>query len=158
MPDIRSNIIDCYVFRRRGDVVEFLMLLRTPESRIGGTWQAVHGKIEAGEKAWKAALREMKEETGLTPLRFWQLESVNTFYLADRDRILMCPAFAAEVAPDAEVVLCHEHTAQRWVTAEEVGKQFMWPGQRRAVREVLDLIIAGSPAEPFLRIDLTGHA
>jgi len=152
MPQIVSSIIDVYPLRRTSGSVEFLLLKRQPAARLGGTWQAVHGKIEPGEAAWQAALRELREETGLTPTGFWQIDFVNTFYMADGDRVVLCPCFAAEVAADARVVLSREHTAFRWLPAKQALRQFMWPGQRRAVREIMDEIVAPGPAEPHLRV------
>ena len=32
--------------------------------------------------------------------------------------------------------------------------QFLWPGQRRAIREILDEIILPGPAEPYLRLEI----
>jgi dATP pyrophosphohydrolase len=158
MPEIVSNVIDVYPFRRRHDGVEFLLIERVEGIRLGGTWQAVHGRIEPGETAWQAALRELREETGLSPVGFWQTDFVNTFYMATEDRILMCPCFAAEIAADAEVVLSDEHTAFRWEPAEQALQSFMWPGQRRAVREILEEIIAPRPSEPYLRFVPEGDA
>ncbi len=151
MPEVVSNVIDVYPFRRAENGVEFLLLKRVVGVRLGGTWQAVHGRIEAGETAWQAALRELKEETSLTPLGFWQIEFVNTFYLATEDRILICPCFAAEIASDAEITLSHEHTDFRWEPTEQALRIFMWPGQRRAVREILDEIVTPGRGEPYLR-------
>lgn len=152
MPEIVSNVIDVYVFRRRSDEIEFLLLKRCPESRIACTWQAVHGGIAPGEKAWQAGVRELREETGLSPVRLWQLEFVNTFYMAREDVIAMCPCFAAEVTPDAPVALSEEHTEFRWLGVEAAVAEFLWPGQRRAVREVMELLVTPGAAEPFLRI------
>ncbi len=154
MSEIVANIIDLYPFRRNGDAIEFLLLKRAPDSVVGNTWQSVHGKIETGETAPQTALRELHEETGLRPLRFWQLEYVNTFYVARIDRILMCPCFAAEIAPDATVTLSIEHTDYRWESPERAIDIFMWPGQRRSVREVLEHIVTPSPAEPHLRVPM----
>ena len=151
MPEIASEVVDCYPFRHAAAGTEFLMLRRAPTCYLGGTWHAVHGGIEPVETAWQAALRELREETGLRPLRFWQLEFVNTFYLARRDRVMVCPCFAAEVALDAAVELSGEHTDYRWVPSDEAFSSFFWPGQRRAVDEILTLIIPGAPAEPYLR-------
>lgn len=154
MPEIVSKVIDCYVFRRREGRVEFLTLRRAARTRIGGTWQAVHGKIESGESAVGAALREMREETGLTPIGFWQLETVNTFYVAATDQIMLCPAFAAEVVADAAVAISDEHDEFRWCEPADAIAAFLWPGQRDAVRETMELIVGRSAAERFLRIDL----
>lgn len=154
MPEIVTNIVDVYPFRRTGGRVEFLLLHRAADRRIGATWQAVHGRIEPGESAAQAAVRELREEAGLIPQRLWQLEHVNTFYLGREDAIAMCPGFAAEVAADAAVVLNAEHTAFRWLAAEEALSELMWPGQRTAVREVLDVIVSPGAAEPLLRMEL----
>ena len=147
-------IVDCYVFRRTPAGVEFLFLKRRPGAYLGDTWHAVHGKIEANETAWQAALRELREEAGLTPARFWQLEFVNTFYAAKWDRVLCCPGFVAEVAADAAVRLSEEHTAYRWIARDEARSAFLWPGQRAAIAEVLAEVVDAGPAERHLRIDV----
>jgi 8-oxo-dGTP pyrophosphatase MutT (NUDIX family) len=153
MPALISDVVDVYVFRRRGREVDFLLLRRRPESRLGNTWQSVHGRIEPGETAVQAALRELCEETSLEPLRFWQLELVNTFYVAQTEQIMLCPCFAAEVPASAEVRLCHEHTDFRWEAAETAAHSMLWPGHRRAIREVLEELLLPGPGEPFLRIE-----
>lgn len=162
-----------YAFRRSERRVEFLMLRRSPSSRLGGTWQCVHGKIEPPERAWQAALRELREETGLTPIGFWQIDFVNTFYVASEDVVMHCPCFAAEIAPDAMVRLSDEHTefawapmferrgsgdagdGDGWFAIEASFRRLMWPGQRTAVREIFAEIISRSAAEPHLRIPLS---
>lgn len=152
MPTILSRIVDIYVFRRAPAGVEFLQLRRRADSRVGGTWQSVHGAIEPGETAANAARRELLEETGLCPLRFWQLEQVNTFFVAAEDAIHLCATFAAEVAADATVRINIEHDDFRWILAAEARTGFMWPGQRACISEILDTIIPPDPSEPFLRL------
>lgn len=158
MAEIDCSIVDVYAFRRGRDGVEVLLLRRAPGRLLGDTWQAVHGSIEADETAWQAALRELHEETGLRPLRFWQLETVNTFYMATRDCILMCPGFAAEVDSAARVRLNAEHSELRWAGVQEACGVLLWPGQRQAVRELAEVIAAGTAAEPHLRIDVPPDA
>lgn len=120
--------------------------------RLGGTWQSVHGRIETGETAAQAALRELREETSLTPTRFWQLEFVNTFFVAESDEVHFCPTFAAEIAPDAQVSLSHEHTECRWETGADARREMLWPGQRRAIEEIEALILSPANCERYLRI------
>lgn len=158
MPAIVSQVVDCYVFRRRGDAVDVLLLKRAEGRYMGGTWHAVHGRIERGEAAWQAALRELREETQLRPIRFYQLDLVNTFYVAEDDAIHCSPSFAAEAASDAVPILNVEHTAYRWVPLESSADEFLWAGQRRAIREIQKDIIADSPARRHLEIPLPDDA
>lgn len=152
MPDILSRLVDVYVFRRGPAGVEFLQLHRRPGASIGGTWQSVHGGIEPGESATQAARRELREETGIDPLRLWQLEHVNTFFIAADDAIHLCPGFAAEVTADATVQIDDEHDAFRWVGAAQAVSSFLWPGQRTSVREILDTIVMPGEVERFMRL------
>lgn len=50
------------VFRKNGNRVDFLVLVH----RLGGHWSFPKGHVEAGETEKQTALREVKEETGLT--------------------------------------------------------------------------------------------
>lgn len=152
MSSIVANIVDVYPFRRVAGEVEFLLLERSRESRLGGTWQAVHGKIEGGETAAAAALRELHEETGLRPIAFWQTDRPNVFFMAASDCVTIAPCFAAEIAAEARVALNAEHTAYRWMPAEAALREFMWPGQRAAIREILELIVNPSAARAHLEI------
>lgn len=140
------------MFRRAARGVEFLVLRRSTGQVLADTWQAVHGKIEPGETAVQAALRELREETGLAPAAFWQIDALNAFYVARTDEVHLCPCFAVEVAPDARVALSAEHTAFEWLGVQAAMERLMWPGQRRAVREVVEFIVPGSAAEPYLRL------
>lgn len=159
MPTLRTDIVDVYVFRRPAtDAPQALQLQRASDSGYApGTWQAVHGGIKPGETAVQAAWRELIEETGLRPRGFWQLEHVNSFYVARSDAIQMCPCFAAEVAPDAAITLNHEHDAARWIDLEAEAHLFMWPGPRAALAEIRAYILKPSAAEPLLRIPLDEH-
>jgi dATP pyrophosphohydrolase len=150
--------VSCFVARPSGDSHEFLQLRRRPDKYMGDTWQLVTGGIDEGETAWQAALRELREETSLEPTEFYQVDVVNTFYLASTDRISHSPMFCALVPPDARVKLNNEHTAFRWVPREQMMSAVMWPGERAALAEVLREILDNGPAKSYLRIELSSQS
>ncbi|MEX2213339.1 MAG: NUDIX domain-containing protein [Phycisphaeraceae bacterium] len=163
MPSIRTDIIDVYVFRRdahphgASSGIEFLQLHRATGA-LQGTWQTIMGHVHNGETGAQTALRELQEETGFgSPaaplLGFWQLEEVNTFFLASHDSIVLSACFAVEVAPDSEPVLNEEHDASRWVRRDHADRAFTWPGQRNAIAAICrDLLPLDSPMREMLRL------
>jgi len=104
----------------------------------------VGGKRESNETAWQAALREMKEETGLVPIDFWVLPSVNHFYEHKRDQIHLIPAFAAEIPFDSEILLDSEHSDYNWIDPEETETYLNWPEQVRLLHLLSGILNNGS--------------
>jgi dATP pyrophosphohydrolase len=148
------DLILAHVYRRRGEAVEILILRRAAGTRLGGTWHCIFGGVQAGEAASVAALREIREETALVPVRVHQLDGVCSFYVAAEDTVYHCPCFAAEASGDARVELTDEHDACEWVDPEMALSRLTWPGQRAALRELFSEILAPGPAEAHLRIPL----
>ena len=99
MARVRANLISVYVVRPAGSGVELLLLQRPDDYRFPGDWQAVHGHIEEGEPAWRAAERELAEETGLDAARWWRLSPLESFYNPENDSVYLVPTFLVEVVP-----------------------------------------------------------
>lgn len=154
MTQVICQFAGLYVYRRRGDAVEFLLLHRAPGRCMAGTWQPVYGRIQPDETAWQAVVRELREETGLAPIELYHVDSVNTFYLPENDSVQHSPTFAAEVDASADVQLNPEHTAAQWLPPDEFARRLLWPGQRREFQEIIEEIIHHGPAREHLRIPL----
>ena len=132
--EIESTLIEAHVFRKSGNDIEFLLLKRSDDDELyPGSWQMVSGSIDENEKAYAAALREIKEETGLIPLKFWVVPNVNSFYNQVKDKIIMIPVFAALVERSSKVILSNEHSEFKWKKKEEAKKMLLWKGQRNSV-------------------------
>lgn len=150
--NLRHDLIQCYVVRPVGITHEFLQLHRSPGQLMGGTWQPVTGRIEPGECAWQAALRELKEETALEPLELYSVEAVQMYYMQVDDAIWHAVPFCAYVRPDAPITLDQEHDQYRWIPRDHAAGQFFWSADKRAVAEICLTILDNSPAKAFLRI------
>lgn len=55
----RVSLVDVYVLRGRETSLECLVLRRAPGGRCPGSWETIHGHIEAGERPAEAAVREL---------------------------------------------------------------------------------------------------
>lgn len=158
MVEITSRFADCYVFRRRDERDEWLVLKRAPHVLLGGAWAPVQGHIEPGETAYETARREMMEETGLAPAAFYTASYVNRFYLARQDQIILSPVFCAEVPHDAQVVLNDEHTDFAWVGWQEAMERYIWPGQRKSLKICREQFVLREPRKESRLDDLLGQA
>jgi dATP pyrophosphohydrolase len=136
--NVITGSISTYVFTMLHGRPAFLVLLRAPGLAHAGTWQAVHGMIDAGEAAYAAAWREMREETGLVPDRFFKTDYVESFYSEHTDAVHLVPAFAAHVAGAPAVTVSEEHTDYAWCQLDEALQRFVWPSQREAARIIAD--------------------
>ena len=154
MSKINFEIVEIVVFRR-GAVPEFLVLQRSDDDKIyPGLWQIVSGGIERGEKAWEAALREVKEEIGVKPRKLYNTPLTNTFYFFINDSVNLSPVFAAEIDPTIEIKISPEHKNHKWLQKEEAISSLVWPGQKQAIQSVYDYIILNNPARGFMEIPL----
>lgn len=112
-----------------------VLLLKRTEAR-GGFWQPVTGRVQAGERADHAAVRELKEETGLDEA-VEPLELPHAFSLGPLDgapKVAVEHPFLARLDPAAPVRLSPEHEAFEWVSPEVAVARVPFEGLKRAVR------------------------
>lgn len=156
MPVLSIHAVDVYPYRRTpAGETEWLVARRAAGHAYAGTWRMIGGKVDAGEAAWETALRELAEETGWHPggglLTMWTLPSVNAHYDWVADRVVLAPAFAAEV--EGEPVLDEEHDAAAWLPVEAAARRLAWPEQARLLRLAASLAGAERPATWTVHVD-----
>ncbi len=152
--NIISNLIEAHIFREQNGKLEFLLLKRSPKQYYPNIWQMVTGKIKENELAYQTALREIKEETSLTPENIWVAPTVNSFYSPDKDYICLLPVFAAKVKFDSEVKLSKEHTEYKWLSPEEAKNLLAWDGQRKSVDVIVEYFLYRNSFLNFVEIKM----
>jgi dihydroneopterin triphosphate diphosphatase len=154
MTSVRTSLVDVYVLRGEDVSLECLVLRRGRGGRCPGSWETVHGHIEAAERPAEAATRELEEETGLTPVRLYNLSRVELFYQHRTDEVALVPVFVAFIAGGATVRLGAEHDGFEWLSLPDAGRRFAWPRERRALDDIVTLLGRGSagPVDDVLRV------
>lgn len=150
---IVSTMIEAHIFRESEKGIEFLLLKRSDGQPYPGLWQMVTGKIKPNEKAYQTVLREIKEESGLTPVQLWVAPTVNSFYEPKDEYICLLPVFAARVEAD-EIKLSDEHTEYQWVDKSTAQKLLAWEGQRKAVQIIEDYFLNEKSLFHFVEIKI----
>lgn len=136
-----KKLIDVYPYRIKGRNIEFLILKRSSKKIYAHQWRMIGGKVEEGETYWEAGLRELGEEISETPIQFWTVPSVNTFYEHKTDSIHQIPAFAARLEwSDNQITLDDEHSGFLWVEASRIDEYIHWPEQKRLMRLIDDIL------------------
>jgi dihydroneopterin triphosphate diphosphatase len=153
MVDILCRVIDCHVFYWKDEIPLYLLMRRSDSVIYAQSWRMIGGKIKSGEKAYETALRELHEEAGFKPIKFWAVPYINSFYEASHDRVNIIPVFAAQV-DSMEVILSKEHSAFRWITYAEARQMLPWPAQLEGLRIVHEFIVAQKTVAEFVEIKL----
>jgi type II secretory ATPase GspE/PulE/Tfp pilus assembly ATPase PilB-like protein/8-oxo-dGTP pyrophosphatase MutT (NUDIX family) len=151
--DVKVATVDVYVIRPLDAEWRVLLLQRGAGTRCPGSWEAVHGRIESGERPEQAAVREVREETGLTAARLYNI-TVQPFYLPSLGLVTQAVVFAAFVDEPAAVTLGEEHAEFAWLSPKDADTRFSWPRSRAALREIVQLLKSGDagPVEDVLRV------
>ena len=117
------------VYRDRDGRREYLLVLQS-----GGTWSIPKGHMEPGETEEVTALRELREETGLTAALDAGRQTVTEYPLSPFGRKQLV-IFTGRAAGSLEL-RAGEITASLWVTAEEL-KDHLHPDTVEACKRII---------------------
>jgi len=148
---VRPGAAEVAIFVTRTSASEVLVVHRSPDQ--GGYWHVIAGGVEPGESVTEAAVRELREETGLVAevtagVVVTEYAYPLTEEPADR-RARYDPAvvhvevtcFRVEAPDDWEPELDWEHDDHRWCEPGEAVALLRWPATAGALRELV-------PAKP----------
>ena len=120
-----------YYHDKDTNTVQYL-LLHYP----GGHWGFPKGKVEKGENLRDAAMREVKEETGLEAKPVGNFSQSITYYFRDRDGSTVdkeVTFFVAEVTVK-EVTLSEEHQDYVWLPIADALEKLTYNNSRQLLR------------------------
>lgn len=126
-----TNAVLCYI-RDRGRV---LLQLKADGRFGGGFWNGPGGKIAEGESPEQAALREVREETGLSVAGLRDHGTL-VFYFGQAQN----PAIIVRVFSTAEfegTLEANEEGRLKWFSEDALPFDEMWPDDRLWVPHVL---------------------
>lgn len=128
--------VEIFIFRIVNKKVQYLLFKRIKEK--GGFWQPVTGMVENNETLTKAALREMKEETGIDDfIRI--IKNVHKFKF-DNENPYEEHIFGAEIKPEQDIDINNniypEHDKFKWCSYENALKILKWEENKKGLIEL----------------------
>jgi dihydroneopterin triphosphate diphosphatase len=152
--ELRVGVVDVYVIHPDSAGWRVLVLQRAAiGTRCPLAWETVHGRIEPDERPEQAALREVREETGLTVERLYNV-TTQAFYLHTFGSVQLAVVFCAFVAAADAPSLGPEHGRAEWLPLDDARARFAWPREREAIEHIRILLGGGDagPLEDVLRV------
>ena len=143
MIDVAVRVIDCHVvYINEKKERLFLSLKRSQKERYPNIWQCVTGGILNQENPEQTAIRELFEETGLTPKRMWSIETVNYYYDPKYSTMNLIPVFGVEV-DEINITLSDEHQEYLWGMDKEIESILFWRQQKIGVKIFSEMLNEG---------------
>ncbi|HEX2101891.1 MAG TPA: (deoxy)nucleoside triphosphate pyrophosphohydrolase [Candidatus Synoicihabitans sp.] len=105
----------CAIIERAGEV---LVAQRPPHKLLPLKWEFPGGKVEPGEHAADALVREIREELGCDLV---DLEPLPTFVHDYGAVVIEMIPFVAQLSPGAAPLQALEHVSIRWIRPELLG-------------------------------------
>jgi dATP pyrophosphohydrolase len=132
--------VQVVIFADKSSERHYLLLRRV--AGHGGFWQSVTGSLEVGETHAQAAVREVREETGIDSSEdeLIELGVINTFEIAPQWREKYAPGvvrneevcFALKVDACEVLVDAREHDAYVWERYDRAIEMLYWESSKRA--------------------------
>ena len=100
-------------------------------------WDFVKGKMEAGETPHETALRETKEETGISDVEFLEgfKEEIEYYFYADKQEIHKKVIFFLGETKTLDIILSHEHLDFVWLDYDNALKKITYDNAKKLLRK-----------------------
>ncbi len=130
--EISSGALVC---REKDGGIEFLLLARKE-----GFMDFPKGHIEKGETPEIAAIREIKEETGLTCTLIPDFKEEMNYHFTGKNGIIKKKVilYLSKVSNDEKVIISHEHENFLWAPFEKAIKIVKHKNQKRVLKLAME--------------------
>ena len=110
--------------------------------RQSGHWDLVKGHIESGEKPRDAAIRESKEETGITDIKFIDgfEEEIEYYFKYNNEDIHKKVIFFLSETKQDNIVLSNEHLDSIWLNFDDAMKKITFETAKNVLKKANDLL------------------
>jgi bis(5'-nucleosidyl)-tetraphosphatase len=118
------------LFRETAGGVVFLLL------DYGRHWDYPKGHLEAGETAWQAAVRELREETGIRQVdRITRFEREMQYaFFTSKGRVMKTVTYFLGKTRGEDVTVSEEHKGHAWLGYEEAMERLTYENAREMLR------------------------
>ena len=127
---------------------EEVALIRRGTKPLAGDWSIPGGRIEFGERANVAALRELKEETGLTAHLIGLVDVVDAIFTSRSTgavaRHYLLFDFAA-IWVSGEPVAGDDADHAEWISPTRLAELPLWAETRRIIEAAREMVSKSSP-------------
>ncbi len=107
-----------------------------------GHWDFIKGKIEHGETEHQTAVRETKEETGISDLEFIDgfKENINYNFQYDGELIYKEVVFFLAKTKTETVMVSHEHLSHTWLDYKNAIEKTTYQNAKDIISKANDLL------------------
>jgi bis(5'-nucleosidyl)-tetraphosphatase len=99
----------------------------------GKHWDYAKGHLEHGETAWQAAVRELREETGIRQVdrvTGFQRDMHYHFFSPKKGRVTKTVTYFLGQTKCEDVTLSHEHAGHAWLTYQDAMQRLTYENAR----------------------------
>jgi len=133
--------VEIYLFKKRFNKEPLFLLLKRIPKR-GGFWQPITGGLESKETFRQAAIREIKEETGITIIINF-IDADYKFDFSDNNQTYKERVWGAQVGEKEKIAISGEHSEYKWVTSQKaLNKYLKWPDNKEGLKKLCEKINA----------------
>ncbi len=121
MKTTKTEVTTDLVVKRKGQQTWEILLIKRKNEPFAGKWALPGGFVETDEKVIVGAVRELKEETGISVTQS-QLRFIDYFDTPDRDPRgrLISFAFEAVIDPDVRVEAGDDAGDAKWYSVDKL--------------------------------------